>query len=446
MAYALAGRVGRSLKAEVLGIAAVLSLLATPAHVQALGQLLSVSEGTAEVSINCSNAVMTTAPTFLAAPKGAAKYPFSMRCTSPMKPGVMTFSWEGSWTPSETRRDRPNASESLTITGYEPFLPARAPGGKIFMYWTGSCTADPWLQDGSCSRFGEYMPEDLKAAFPNLGTRPFPLTGRRISPALKQQLINQYQAANQPASPQSRIQNMTAQGQQSQVITQSQRLQATTMQSQATLPKSSSSAAGNLARSGIFARGMEENGGPTSSQQLHETQAEKAETSASAILEEGSGELPGAIVLTIDHPLHITTATGASAILSPGTYEVQPVLDLQIGLAKEGHPTVLLHASRSEHGEALQHPLAMEIPGESEQVYIILLTPDGRRFDAQASRSERSRGTGQATTVPDKTLQDAIRSASTQSRSVLPACRPNPADIGPRWIPVPCMMPLASAP
>lgn len=446
MTHALAGNVNRSWMVGMLEIAVLLSLLATPAHVQALGQLLSVRQGPAEVSINCSSAVMTTAPTFLAAPKGAAKYPFSMRCTSPMKPGVMTFSWEGSWTPSETRRDRPNASESLTITGYEAFLPDRAPGGKIFMYWTGSCTADPWLQDGTCSRFGEYMPDDLKAAFPNIGTRPFPLTGRRISPVLKQQLIIQYQAANQPASPQSRIQNMTAQGQQSQVITQSQRLQATTMQPQATLPKSSSSAAGNLARSGIFARGVEGKEGQASGQQPDKTQAENAETSDPAVREEGPAETHAPSVLTIDHPLHIITATGASAVLSPGTYEVQPVLDVQIALAKEGHPTVLLHASRSEHSESLQHPLAMEILGESEHVHIILLTPDGRRFDAQASRSETSRGTGHATTVPDRTLQEAIRSASAQSRGVLPACRPNPADIGPRWIPVPCTVPLANVP
>ncbi|MCS6297599.1 MAG: hypothetical protein H8K09_15295 [Nitrospira sp.] len=313
------------------------------------------------------------------------------------------------------------------------------------MYWTGSCTTDPWLQDGTCSRFGEYMPDDLKTAFPNIGTRPFPLTGKRISPALKQQLINQYQAANQPALQQSRVQNMTAQAQQSQVITQSQRLQAMTVQPQTTLPKSNT-AASNLARSGIFARGVEGQEEQTSGQQPNETQAERGETSDAAALEEGAPEITQPIVLTIDRPLYVTTATGASAVLSPGTYDVQPVLDVQIGLAKEGQPTVLLHARRSGHNESLQHPLAMGVPGESGQIHLILLTPDGRRFDARASRSETSRGTDLATTVPDKTLQEAIRSASTQSRGVLPACRPNPADIGPRWIPVPCTVPLASAP
>lgn len=188
-----------------LAIAAMLFMTA-PVPVHAVGQRLPEDDpGPTSIPIDCSHAVMTTAPTFLKYPRGAAKYPFSMKCTSPSTPGVMIFSWEGGWNPSETRRDRPNASESLTITGFEPFLPDRVvpgqpPGGKIFMYWTGSCTADPWLQDGTCSRFGEYMPDDLKVRFPNIGARPFPLTGRRISPTLKQQLIKQYQAANQPAS------------------------------------------------------------------------------------------------------------------------------------------------------------------------------------------------------------------------------------------------------
>src|SRR5215831_8770804 len=61
------------------------------------------------VPVNCSNPVMTSAPRFLSTPPGSAKYPFTASCTSPARPGVMTVRWEGSWTPSETRQDRPNA-------------------------------------------------------------------------------------------------------------------------------------------------------------------------------------------------------------------------------------------------------------------------------------------------------------------------------------------------
>ena len=45
------------------------------------------------VPINCSNAVMTTAPKFLSTPKGSAKYPFSMKCTSPRTREKRPFAW-----------------------------------------------------------------------------------------------------------------------------------------------------------------------------------------------------------------------------------------------------------------------------------------------------------------------------------------------------------------
>src|SRR5512147_908039 len=112
------------------------------------GQVCDMSDtvtGTGQVPqpipVTCSAPLLSGLPQFLTAPKGQAKYRFQGTCTSPVKPGaVMTVQWEGSWTPSETRADRPNASESLTISGFEPFLPDRAAGGTIFMYWTARCT------------------------------------------------------------------------------------------------------------------------------------------------------------------------------------------------------------------------------------------------------------------------------------------------------------------
>ena len=190
--------------------------------------------GPSAPTINCSNPVMTTAPKFLSSPVGSAKYPFTMSCTSPQRQGTISVVVEGSWTPSETRRDRPNASESVTVKGYEPFLPDRAAGGTIFMYWTGSCTADPWLQGGTCSRFGEYIPDDMRAIFTNFVSRPFPLTGNSISSSLKQQLVAQYQAMN-PKQMQGRIL------QPSQIITQAQQDRAVTVQPQLVLPKPNSS-------------------------------------------------------------------------------------------------------------------------------------------------------------------------------------------------------------
>ena len=104
--------------------------------------------------------------------------------------------WEGSWTPSERKQDRPNASETLEIIGFEPFLPDRSPGGKIFMYWTARCTRDPWLQSGACNPFGAYVPDDLRQAFTDIDKQSFPRTATIISAADKQRLYAEYQRAN----------------------------------------------------------------------------------------------------------------------------------------------------------------------------------------------------------------------------------------------------------
>jgi hypothetical protein len=202
-----------------------------------------------------------------------------------------------------------------------------------------------------------------------------------------------------------------------------------------------------LSRAGVIGRGVESEERQSETEQPPPSQTEVRETSDRASSQEGFPEIVTPVVITLVDPLHVVTATGEAAVLSPGHYEIQPVLEVQIGLAREGQPTVLLHARRSAHSESLERSIAMAIPGEPDQVYLVLLTPDGRRFDAQGSRSGiMPRGTDLAITVPDKALQKAIHTVSTQPRDTLPACRPNPEDSGPRWLPIPCMVPKDHTP
>jgi hypothetical protein len=278
------------------------------------------------------------------------------------------------------------------------------------------------------------MPDDLKAAFPNIGRRPFPLTGNSISPSLKQQLNQQYQAVNSHTSGRSNIQqsaqNMGIQPPQSQSLTQAQRDRAMTVQPQVAFPKTNS-AVSSLSRSGVLSRGIE---------------TEDAETSDMAVTEGGAHDMTEAAMLTLDRPIHILTTSGDTILLSPGTYEVGPVLDIQLGLAREGQPTVLLHAHRTTHNQTIQRTIALAIPGESDRIHLVVLTPDGRRFDAQGSNTGiKAHAADASDSLSDKRVQDALLTAATKPRSVSPACQPNPADIGPRWSPVPCTMPTAAS-
>ena len=435
----------------VIALALLLIITTAPTHVEGTPFSATPSK---EIQINCPAAVMKKAPTFLSNPKGSATYPFEMNCTNAVGPGVLYLYFEGRWNPSETRQDMPNAVETLFIENYAPnFIPDRQQRGtggdsRIFVYWTARCTADPWLQGGTCRRFGEYVPDDVRAAIPDIGLRPFPLTGNRISPSLKQQLIKQYQSVNQPRTEQQSVQSMIIQPQQSQVMTQSQRTQAMTVQPQAALPKPDTGVSA-LARSGIFARGVEEKEGQTSGQQEKAAQTESAETSDMAVLEEGTPEIAEPAFLTLDRPLHVMNAKGNAVELKPGIYEIGTIMDVLLGLAKEGQPTVLLHAKRAVHSESIKRIIALVIPGQSnDEQHVVLLTPDGTRFDAVGSASGvKSRNIDKVAALPDKKLTDAIIADSAKPAFLSsPSCQPNPAEIGPRWIPVPCAMPTVPTP
>lgn len=458
---------GRRWAVPAIGLILLFIIPSAPASVEAMGDFLEVCEADTrrdsclndKVRLNCPGAIMKKAPTFASNPPGFASYPFDERCqverqAGQYQNGVIHFSFEGRWNPSETRQDRPNAVETLFIENYEQFFLNRQMKGpgerRIFLYWTARCTKDPWLQGGVCQRLGEYVPADVYAAFPTkISNLPFPLTGNSLSAKLKQQLIQQYREVNQPGSarlsPKQGVQNMVTQPQQPQIMPPSQRTQAMVVQPQQS-PIITQSQVSALARSGIFARGVVEKEGAPSDQPDTDAQVASVETSDQAILEEGTPELAEPTTLQLERALYIVTAKPDAIVLNPGTYEVGVVMDLQLGLAKEGQPTVLLNAKRDTHSIHVHRTIAAVIPGPSDDLHLLFLTPDGRRFDAVGFESVvKPRSIDQVASLSDTAIEKAVAAAFTTSRSVSsPACQPNSAETGPRWIPVPCTMPAAA--
>jgi len=437
---------------KILGVGLMLLLTdpTTPNRVEA-SSFGTTAHDDPTVHINCSKAVMTTAPKFLSNPKGSARYPFLMKCTSGERAGLMLFTWEGRWNPSETRQDRPNAVETLNIEGWEPFIPGRT-GGKLFMYWTARCTDDPWIQGGTCHRYGGYVPDDLRAAFPNIDGRTFPLTENSISPALRQQLVKDYQDAQRAfqrasmiTSNRQNLQPMKSQPQSQAMSTPPRQTQAMTVQPQPTPPKPGivEKPRTNLR---LFSRGTD---APEEAQPETQDQQEATpDVAPSSVASKGQAmddEPPfPQVAITFDQPLHIISAKGEDTLIAAGVYEVEPVLDLQLSLAKEGQATVLLPALQGTHNEAIQQPIALLVQGESkDERHLVFLTPDGKRFETIGSLSGvTSRSPGMVTTLPDKFLKDAITQTSAPPASEPPPpCRQNPVPSGPRWLPVPGTMP-----
>lgn len=409
------------------------------------------------IPVTCAPPLMTGLPQFLSWPKGSAKYRFQSTCSSPARANAaMTVRWEGSWTPSETKADRPNASETLEITGFEPFLPDREPGGKIFMYWTARCTRDPWLQSGGCTPWGAYVPDDLREALPDIDRQSFPRTANVIAPADKRRLYAEYLKINPPgyfaqlglldrgsapsrqgkyfmAPPIAVDQPKASTGQmvQSPQGSATDRLGAAVQQQSnvgtpppyapdVPIQKKPSSPS-------IFSRGVESEG--------------------MSVEEIESAESPPAV--TLDRPLHFRSMEGEDIVVEAGIYEIESVIDLQLSLAREGQTSLLLPAMVGTHQESLKQPVALVAPGDSNDIrHLLLLTPDGTRFEAQGSISGvKDRGTGAIMPYPSSKIRDAMTAYSVQPESGSPPpCQPNPLPVGPRWIPPGCKMPSVPIP
>lgn len=394
-------------------------------------------------------------PQFLSWPKGSAKYRFQGTCSSPARPGaVMTVRWEGSWTPSETKQDRPNASETLEITGFEPFLPDRTAGGKIFMFFTARCTRDPWLQSGGCTPWGAYVPDDLREALPDIDRQSFPLTGNVIAPADKRRLYAEYLRINSPSA----FANLGLVDRPS---------AASRQQTYATTPPIA------LEQPKAPAEQMQPSPQGSGSERLHDSLSPQSKLASpppyapsvpiqkkpsSALIfsrglesgeESKSTEEPVAVV--IDRLLHVRSMEGDDIEVEAGVYEVESVMDLQLGLAKEGQPAILLPATQTEHGERLDHSAALLVQGESEERYLVFLRADGMRFDVAGSASGiRSRSSFLSGVVPigkiKETMVSSSATPSTAPSGSRPPCVENPSTIGPRWLPPGCKMPSVPLP
>ena len=100
--------------------------------------------------------------------------------------------------------------------------------------------------------------------------------------------------------------------------------------------------------------------------------------------------------VTLDQPVHFTTAEGSDVVLDAGDYEVAAADEWLRVTPSEGQAVdaLLLEAQVASHEEALKSPLGISAQGESPDTHhLALLLPDGKRLEAVGSYSGiRSRG------------------------------------------------------
>jgi hypothetical protein len=100
--------------------------------------------------------------------------------------------------------------------------------------------------------------------------------------------------------------------------------------------------------------------------------------------------------ITLDQPVHFTTAEGSDVVLDAGDYEMDAADEWLRVMPSEGQAVdaLLLEAQVARHEEALKAPLGVSAQGESPDTHhLALLLPDGKRLEAVGSYSGiRSRG------------------------------------------------------
>lgn len=100
--------------------------------------------------------------------------------------------------------------------------------------------------------------------------------------------------------------------------------------------------------------------------------------------------------VTLDQPVHFTTAEGSDVVLDAGDYELGAADAWLRVTPSEGQAVdaLLLDVQVAKHEEALKAPLGISVQGESPDTHhLALLLPDGKRLEAIGSYSGiRSRG------------------------------------------------------
>jgi len=111
----------------------------------------------------------------------------------------------------------------------------------------------------------------------------------------------------------------------------------------------------------------------------------------------GTGASYADTTVTLEQPVHFTTAEGSDVVLDAGSYAVEPAQEwIRITPSDgQGVDALLLEAQSARHEESLTAPLAISTQGEQPDTYhIALLLPDGKRLEAIGSYSGlRARGT-----------------------------------------------------
>src|SRR5450432_1656546 len=120
---------------------------------------------------------------------------------------------------------------------------------------------------------------------------------------------------------------------------------------------------------------------------------------------------PTATVL-LSNTVHFQSAEGTDLVLERGSYSVEPAASGGLSVSGANGKPLVIPATAATHEEKLAGPRAVIVPAGTDEQHLILLLPDGKRFEATGSLSGvRSRGLARPAMVSNMALQSALATA-----------------------------------
>jgi len=98
--------------------------------------------------------------------------------------------------------------------------------------------------------------------------------------------------------------------------------------------------------------------------------------------------------ITLQQSVHLLSSDGSDVTVGAGTYEVDTWVGSRLRLNAKGSAPLFLDARATTHGEEIEAPLAVTVPGDDpDLLHVVLLLPNGQALDAAGSISgARPRG------------------------------------------------------
>ncbi len=131
--------------------------------------------------------------------------------------------------------------------------------------------------------------------------------------------------------------------------------------------------------------------------------------------------------IDLEKAVHFLTADGSDVVIPPGTYQVEAAESWLRVIPGERREAWLLMATAETHKEEVDTPIAFTVPGEEDELFLVLMLPDGKNLETLGTYSGvRSRAVRRLSSARRYRALQAARSRARAPRRTIPTLGPEP--------------------